>query len=143
MKLTYSLVTYNAMGGHPALSFIGDFLLRDAPRSLGSSIDTIDIYAHLRHLGPRSANLPTLTSRFDERLTTLPLLWFKRKKRLVEIAYASQVGFAEELLEQAEPVSGPEVFGGACRETLSLIPLISPRLRAKDHFDIDTLRRHL
>ena len=40
MKLSYSLVTFNGMGGHPMLSFVGDFLLVDAVAVVATSVAT-------------------------------------------------------------------------------------------------------
>jgi hypothetical protein len=35
MKIDLDIVTYNGMGGHDVLSYLGDFLLLDAPASFG------------------------------------------------------------------------------------------------------------
>ena len=143
MKITFSLVTYNGMGGHPALSFVGDFLLLEAPTSFGEALATVDIYAHLQSSGPPLETLKSLRERFRERLKTLPLAWFRRKKCLLEIAYFSRVGTAEELLEQESKVISLIQFCDACREVVSLLSIIRKRLKKGDDFDKEALDSYL
>jgi hypothetical protein len=136
MKIRFDLVTYNGMGGHPALSFVGDFLLAGAPRSFGAAIETIDIYAHLPHTGRHPRNLASMAVQYRKRLKTLPLAWFKRKKRLVEIAYASTAGTGETLLGRRPSVVRRAPFAAACREVISLLPVVQARLKRGDRFDM-------
>jgi hypothetical protein len=71
MKIQFLRVTFNGMGGHPMLSFVGDFLLEAAPPISGAFFDAIDVYANFQHSGPRSPNLELLSSR----LRRLPPTW--------------------------------------------------------------------
>jgi hypothetical protein len=137
MNINVLLVTYNGMGGHPALSYVGNFLLIGAPASFGPAITTVDIYVHFQSSGPPKEGLESLRERFQKRLTTLPLAWFKRKKHLFEIAYFSRIGTAEELFEREPRVVSLSQFRDACCEIVSMLLTMRRRLRVSDDFCIE------
>jgi len=97
MGITIWFVTYNGMFGN-SLSLIGNFLLWGAPESFGAAITQFELYARIPPTGPPAKTLDFLYERFNNSLKTMPRVWFKRKKRLVEIAYISNLGSAEDLL---------------------------------------------
>ena len=143
MKIHISIVTYNGGGGHPVLSFIGDFLLLNAPESFGSAITSVEIYTHLRSSSPPHKSLEELRERSEARLKILPLAWFKRKNFLFEIAYLSELGDAEELFEQESKSISLSLFHDACREIVSVLSMIRKRLKAADDFDVEAFDSYL
>jgi hypothetical protein len=136
-------VTYLAMGGHPSLSFIGDFLLSDAEKSFGSAVEKIDFYLHVDRRDRPLAAGDSLSERFEAHIRSLPNAWFKRRKRRIELSYASQLGFAEELLFQKNRHITVEQFDAGCREVVGNIPIIRTKLGVIDDFDFDALHAHV
>ncbi len=143
MKIDISIVTYNGGGGHPVLSFVGDFLLLGAPNSFGSAITSVDMYAHLRSSRPAEESQEELRERFEERTKTLPLAWFKRKQFLFEIAYLSELGSAEDLFEQSSKSVSLSLFHDACREIVSAVSIMKKRLKKAADFDFDAFDSYL
>ncbi len=143
MNIHVLIVTYNGMGGHPVLSYIGDFLLLDAPESFGSAITTVDIYAHFHSSGPPKQTLESLDDRFRARLKTLPLVWFRRKKCLFEIAYFSKLGDAEEMFEKKSKPDSLSLFQDGCHEIAATLSMIRKRLKTADEFDYEAFDAHL
>lgn len=88
MRISVSLVWFNGMGGHPAISYAGEFLLLGRSDHYGSAFEKMEFYPHIPS-SERSAHLETLWTRFDERIRDLPKVWIKRKLRRVEFAYMS------------------------------------------------------
>jgi len=128
------------MGGHPVLSFAGDFLLRGARESCGSAIRSIELYAHLRSRRKPTPGDLGLAERFEERLKTFPLARFKRKQCFFEIAYLSNLGDAEELFDpQVNPASRSvplALFRDACHEIAAVLSIIGKRIKSSDDFDV-------
>ncbi len=143
MNIYIQLLTHNAGGGHPLLSHVGEFLLLNAPASFGSAIATVDTYAHFRSRGRPKKTLDFLGERYRERLKSLPLDWFKRKKCLFEIAYLSKLGDAEEMLEQKSKSLSLPLFCDGCREVVSVLSVIQKRLKGTDEFDYAAFDAHL
>ena len=143
MNIHVLIVTYNGMGGHPVLSYIGHFLLLDAPESFGSAIAMVDIYAHFQSNGPPKQTLERLGDRFRARLKTLPLVWFRRKKCLFEIAYFSKLGDAEEMFEKKSKPVSLSLFHDGCHEIVATLSMIRKRLNTADEFDYEAFDAHL
>jgi hypothetical protein len=143
VNINVVIVTYNGMGGHPVLSYVGDFLLLNAPGSFGSAITTVDIYAHVQSSGRPIKTLKLLADRFQKRLKTLPLMWFKRKKCLFEIAYFSKFADSAEIFERELQSVSLTLFHDACREIVSVLLMIRKRLKTTDDFEIDAFESYL
>ena len=87
---------------------------------------------------------------FRASLKTLPLVWFKRKKQLFEIAYLSKIAYAEDVFEFSEDEFEPKskrislpLFQDGCREIVSALSLIKERLKPSDDFDFKAFDAHL
>ena len=70
------------------------------PASFASEIETVEMYALFQSEGRPEDSQASLAERLNERLKSLPLVWFKRKKRLFEVAYFSRISHAEDILER-------------------------------------------
>jgi hypothetical protein len=143
MNLDLWLVKYNGMGGHPVVSYIGDFLLPDSSESFGSAIETVEIYAHLASAGQPRKTLESMAESFRERLAKLPQTRFKRKARVFEIAYHSKLGDGEEMLKWQPDFISLEMFHEGCREIVTAVSLIGPRLKRTDDFDFRAFESYL
>jgi hypothetical protein len=117
--------------------------LAHAPGSFGLAISQVDIYAHVQDANPPLDTLEAMYERFQSRLQTLPRAWFKRKRQLFEIAYFSQVGQAEELLEQERPKLSVTMVREFCSEIVSVLSAIKGRLRREDDFDYEAFDLYL
>jgi uncharacterized protein YfeS len=137
-------VTYNGGGGHPVLSWIGDFLLLESHNRLGKAISKIELYPRVLSRGHPEKTLGSLFERFQDGLNELPRIWFKRKKGLVEIAYQCQIIDADEILGESKPKTVTySQFGAACHEVVAVLKLLGKRLKPTDDFDFSAFERHL
>ncbi len=143
MKIYVQIVTYNEGGGHPAISYLGDYLLLGAPASFGSAIENVDIYAHFQSKERPKSTLESLADRFRTRIETLPLLWFKRKRRLIEIAYFCKFAYAEDVFEPKSKRLSLSLFHEGCREIVTALSLIQKRLKRSDDFDFGAFDSYL
>ena len=127
------------MTSNAFLSYIGKFLLAtDESFSFGTAITTIDIYVHFKSTKPPLKTLDLMLERFEVRLKTLPLCWFKRKNKLFEVAYYSEICSIEDIDRQPDL----SVFNGLCVEVVEATRLISKRIKSKDDFDFGVLCSH-
>lgn len=99
MKLDVWLKTYNGVVGHPDLLLVGDLLFPKSSPSFGDAITAFEVYAHVDLAGQPLPGLEAMLGRFRERVTALPRSWFRRKQRLIEVAYPSRLGSAPALFE--------------------------------------------
>jgi hypothetical protein len=135
------LVSYNGLGGHPALSFAGDVLLGPSVPHFGDAVVELDIYPHLPSGEPPPPSLADMSDRFRERLATLPRVWFRRKKRLIEVAYRSRLGTAEALAGRAGGAADVSLLRDACAEITATLDLIRDAVKPRDDFDAEGLLR--
>ena len=141
VKISVSLVWYNGMGGHLAISFAGDFLLLGTSESYGLSFDALEFYPHI----PSEHRLPGLdfmSARFDKRIRELPKAWIKRKQRYIEVSYNSQLGTQEELVGEKYQVCSTAQFSLACHEIESALKVVEKRIQTLDDLKLDVLRTH-
>ena len=141
MKISVHLVWYNGLGGHPAISFAGDFLLLGSSITYGSSFHDIEFYLHI----PSENRLPGLvflSDRFDERVRELPKSWIKRKLHRIEISYNSQLGTEEGLCSEKRQSFSSTLFSSACREIVLALNIIENKIKRSDDFQLDELRGH-
>lgn len=134
------------MGGHPVLSFAPDVLLAADSNSFGTAVDEIEICAHIEPANGPAPALDFLMARFQDRLPTLPKAWIRRKKKRVEIAYHSHVGFAESLLGgdfAAKKVPDIAVLRRASEEVAASLSLLKSCIKRSDDFDVDGFLRHV
>lgn len=119
MRISTYIVWYNGMAGCPAVSFVGDYLTAGLLTPHPIAFENIELYAHVpsKHV---DSQLRSLADRFTERTSTLPKCWIKRKGRLIELAYNSELGFAEDLLSNRQTPKIAE-FRLACRETIDVL----------------------
>jgi hypothetical protein len=144
VKIIPWIVTYNGMGTGPSLQHCVDFLLMKAPRSFGPAIAQVDIYAHCRSRGRTPDGLDFMRDRFRANALTLPKVWFRRKSRLVEIAYFSRLlSVAEMFEEESSDALDLHYFLTFCREFASALLMIEERLKPADKFDMEAFRAHL
>ena len=143
MKIDVQIVTYNEGGGHPVISYLGDYLLLNAPASFGSAIETVEIYAHFQSKGCPQSTLESMADTFRSRLQTLPLLWFKRKRHLIEIAYFCKFAYAEDVFEPKSERLSLSLFHEGCREIVAALSLIQERLKRSDDFDFGAFDSYL
>lgn len=146
MKWTFWLVTYNGMGGHPVLSFAPEILLAADSDSFGTAIDEFEVCAHVELAHGPTPGSDFLMKRFHDRLPTLPKSWFRRKKKRVEIAYHSHVGWAEDLLGgdfAAKKVPDVAVLRRACEEVAASLSLLKSCMKRSDDFDVGGFLGHV
>jgi len=129
------------MGGHPAISFAGEYLLMNSAHSYGSSFDSIEFYPHVPSRF-HDTTLSTLLDRFQERIRDLPRSWVKRKLRRIEISYNSQLGYEEELVGEGQLRPSVSQFSLACHEVSAAINIIKKQLKNSDDFALDKLQEH-
>ena len=141
VRLSVNLVWYNGMGGHPAISYAGDFLLLDGYNSYGSGIETIEFYPHIPS-SHRAQSLEMLHARFDERVRKLPKSWIKRKLRRIEIAYNSELGTQEELVGEQELEFPPSRFSLACHEIVLALKIVESKIKPSDDIHWTELKSH-
>jgi hypothetical protein len=137
------VVTYNGMATGPCLKRCMEHLLGKRPRSFGAAIERVELYAHCQTRDPIIHGLESMRDRFHARLATLPLVWFRRARRLLEVAYASQLVHREELFGAAEADLSAAEFVGLCREFAAALLLVRRRLERSDVFDLAGLEEHL
>jgi hypothetical protein len=139
LRIDVRLVWYNGMGGHPAISFAGEFLLMESGRSYGSSFDSIELYPHVPSRS-HDPNLSTVLDRFNAHIRVLPQSWIKRKSRRIEISYNSELGYEEELVGKSRTPQTVSQFSLACHEISAAMIIITKRLKTSDDFALDKLR---
>ena len=133
------LVSYNGLGGHPVLSFAGDVLLGPTVPHFGDAVVELDVYPHLPSGEPPPPSLADMSDRFRERLATLPRVWFRRKKRLIEVAYRSRLGTAEALAGLAGGAADVSLLRDACAEITAALDLVRDAVKPCDDFDAQGL----
>lgn len=143
MELALWAVTYNGMSSGPFLSAIGKFLLGSLPENIGSTVSQIDIYAHFQSTAPALQSLESMHFRFEERVSTLPLCWLKRKSGLFEVAFHSKACTSEGIDACLTSNTGVVVFNNLCLEASESIKLLSKRIKPKDNFNFSALLSHL
>jgi hypothetical protein len=129
------------MGGHPAISFAGEYLLMGSEDSYGSSFETIEFYPHVPSR-LHDPNLGTLLDRFRERIRNLPRSWIKRKLRRIEISYNSHIGYKEELVGNGQLRPSVTQFSLACHEVSAATDIVKNKLKNSDDFALDRLQEH-
>lgn len=129
------------MGGHPAVSFAGEFLLMESVESYGASFDSIELYPHVpsRSHDPK---LSTLLDRFKVHTRDLPQSRIKRKSRRIEISYNSELGYKEELIGESPLWQSVSQFSLACQEVSAAVSIVTKRLKTSDDFALDKIREH-
>jgi hypothetical protein len=143
VELVPFIVTYNGMAAGPCADRCVEHLMAGAPPSFGAAIERIDIYAHCQIREPINVLLSFMYERFQDRLTTLPFLRFRRKPRLFEIGYVSGFIYAKALFSSNGVALAPADFNCLCREFAAALSLVRRRIRPSDDFDIDGLDVHL
>ena len=141
MRMSVSLVWFNGMGGHPAISYAGEFLLLGRSDHYGSAFEKMEFYPHIPS-SERSVHLETLRTRFDERSRDLPKVWIKRKLRRVEFAYMSELGSKEEFIGERPSVFTARQFSLACQELVSVLELLASRIKPSDDIQLGELQTH-
>jgi hypothetical protein len=139
--ISVNLVWYNGMGGHPAISYAGDFLLLDGSNSYGSGIESIEFYPHIPS-SHRIQSLEMLHARFDERVRELPKSWIKRKLRRIEISYNSELGTEEELVGERQSEFPPSRFSLACHEIVLALKIVESKIKPSDDIHWTKLKSH-
>src|SRR5688500_7198055 len=138
MKLDVWLKTYNGMIGHPDLLFVGRLLFPESSPAFGETIAGFDVYAHVERPGQALPGLESMLDQFHARLATLPLSWFRRKQRLVEIAYHSRLGGALELFEHRPTPAEVSTIRTAYREIAEVLEeRVRKSVKRSDGFDTE------
>lgn len=132
MKISVNLVWYNDMGGHPAISYAGEFLLFGGSNRYGSAIESIEFYPHIPS-SHRNPSVEVLHARFDERVRELPKSWIKRKLRRIEISYNSELGTEEELVGERQSEFSPSQFSLACHEIVIALKFVESKIKPSDN----------
>ena len=131
MQITPYLVTYDGMSYFPHLATVARFLI-DPECDFGVAVDEVEIFAHVETEGFVNKELDFMRVRFQERLITLPKIWFRRKRRLIEIAYQSRMSESD-LKAISEARFAREFF----TEMTSALTLINKRISKSDEFHLD------
>jgi hypothetical protein len=141
VRISVNLVWYNGMGGHPAISFAGDFLLFGGSNSYGSGIESIEFYPHIPS-SQRNQSIEMLHARFDDRVQRLPKSWIKRKLRRIEISYNSELGTEEELVGERQSEFSPRSFSLACHEIVLALNIVDSKIKPSDDIHWTELKSH-
>jgi uncharacterized protein YfeS len=139
MQLHVMALTYNSYGGHPTLSLIPEFLLRDVGE-WGSAISELTVNFHFATSGPPLRTLEDMFAGFHERRLSLPKVTFKRKKGEVIIDIASDLIDGSDS-ERRRELSLP-LFKAAVPEALAALALLRKRLTKNDGFQLEALLTH-
>ena len=141
MRVSVNLVWYNGMGGHPAISYAGEFLLLGRANLFGSAFEKMEFYPHIPSLHPNQTLLE-LHARFDERVRELPRSWIKRKLRRIEISYSSELGTEEDLVGERQSEFSPSQFSLACHEIVSALNIVERKIKPSDDIHWTELKSH-
>jgi len=136
MKFHVMTRTYNSWGGHPTLSLIPGFLLRDAGE-WGSAVSELTVNFHFGTSGPPLRTLEQMFAEFHEKRLSLPKVTFNRKKGEVTIDIASELVDGKDS-ERRRELSLP-LFKAGVAETLAALALLRKRLAPNDDFQLDAL----
>jgi uncharacterized protein YfeS len=126
--------TYNSWGGHPTLSLIPEFLLRDAGE-WGTAVSELTINFHLATSGPPLRTLEQMFADFHEKRLSLPNATFNRKKGEVTIDIATELVDGRDA-ERRRELSLP-LFKAGVSETLAALGLLRKRLTPNDDFQLE------
>lgn len=141
MRISVSLVWFNGMGGHPAISYAGEFLLLGRSDIYGSAFEKMEFYPHIPS-SERNDHLEKLRTRFDERVRKLPKVWIKRKLHRIEVSYMSELGIKEELFGERQSVFTARQFSLACQELVSVLDLFDSQIKRSDDIQLAELKTH-
>ncbi len=141
MKISVTLVWYNGMGGHPAISYAGEFLLLGRSETYGSAFETMECYPHIPSFH-RQQSLEVLQARFDKRVRELPKSWIKRKLRRIEVSYNSGLGTEEDLVGEPQSELSPGQFSIACHEIVSALDIVESKIKRSDDIHWAELKSH-
>ena len=131
--------TYDCYGGHPTLSTIGQFLLRDAP-DFGDAIKEIEITLHFPCAGPAKKTLEQLLEWHNSNRANLPKITYRRKKGMVDIHIASELMDGRDW--RRSPTLSLSLFERGVGEVIHALSLIGQRLKTTDAFDYDAFLSH-
>ncbi len=93
--------------------------------------------AHLESSGPPLPTLEDLAERARAHRATLPLVWYRRKSRRVEVAFVSRVGDAETVFGRPAGTYDPALVRAGYREFAAITTaLVGKRLKRTDDFDL-------
>ena len=129
------IVTYNAMGGHGALTFTGELLLGEAPPSFGHAVDLIEAYCHVDDSG---RGIPFLLRRYHERVKTMPFATFYRKPKRIDLAFHSSLKSGNRLLDcrcQGATLGDVPMVRTVYKEMASAMEVVRDRPKPSDDFD--------
>jgi hypothetical protein len=143
MEIIYWVVTYNGYSAHPLAQYAKTFLIQGAPRSLGSTIKTFELYAHVKTRGRAPHSLGGMKKDFPAHLKMLPRVRFLRRYARVDISYVCHLGFEEDLLLKGGDAGPVEMFRAACLEIASALQLAKTGLKKTDDFDWEAFSAHV
>jgi uncharacterized protein YfeS len=140
MMTTYVMAkSYNCYGGFPSISFVLDFLLTGAP-NFGDAIQELSVTLHLVTGGPPKRTLEKSYEEHHQRRQQLPKVVFRRSRGQMNIDIASEC--MDGNAWKHSPTWFLPVFTKAVDEVLSALPLMKPKLKRTDAFDVDGFLSH-
>jgi len=131
--------TYNIYGGHPSLSLISDFLLKDTD-GFGTAISELAVTFHFPHSGPPRPTLEKYYAGFHANLKTLPKIVFRRKRGQMAIDIASTLIDGKDWKRNRS--LSLSLFQAGLPEAIAALALMGKRLTANDDFDLDAFLTH-
>lgn len=144
MRVVPLVVTYNLWEGGPWLDRCVEYLLGSPARCFGKAIEEVELHAYCHDHRPTPPAVVEMRERFEARLATLPVVRFRRSRRLLVVDYASAFARRADLKGHLGVVrlSAGE-FATLCREFAAALLLVRPRLKRSDEFDLAGLVSHL
>lgn len=143
MKIVPLIMAYNSGGSGPCIMRCVEYLTAGGPKSFGTAIEQIEIYARCQTRDPIVPGSQSLMDEFQAGLATLPYIRFQRKAKLFVVSYASEWLYSWAMLGASViELPSPE-FRCLVREFAAALALVRRRIKKSDDFDVDAFETHL
>ncbi len=132
--------SYNSYGWHATLSLIGDFLLMGSG-DFGQAVEELTVTLYLADPGPPKKTLEQLLQRHNSYRSTLPKITYRKAKKQVEIAVASELLVGRKWA--SSPTLSLPLFERGVDEVCQALSLMRKRFSGADDFDLEGYPRAL
>jgi uncharacterized protein YfeS len=132
MRISVSVHSYGAGGGHPTLSWIGEFFAFQQP-DFGSAIRELEVQVHFATPRVPGGDFKEIEDRYEAFLAAFPTAKFHRKRAKVELNYVSRLGDSRRVTDSR--AADLDLFVRGAQELAAELAILGPRLRRSDAFD--------
>jgi hypothetical protein len=143
MKVEPWIIIYNGGSTGPCIYRCMEYLLGKRPRSFGTAVAEVELYAHCHTRARTEPGLGGMRKEFDARLATFPYVRFARARRQLVVHFASNFIHRDSLFGASDLDLPTNDFALLCREFAAALLLIRTRLKKSDAFDVVGLEEHL